>query len=379
MRSICVLCTALLSTALAEPPAPPPHVDLVIAIDVSGSMRGLLDATRAKLWDVVRLLGRAQPQPQIRVGLITYGGKYYDPASGWVRRELDLTGDLDAVSQRLFALSVRGSEEYVARAVQTGVRQMSWDQDPRALKILFVAGNESAEQDPRVTLASALGEARQRGIHVNAIYCGRSEAHDALAWRRVAALGGGEFAAAPDLVGHNASPLASTTPYDAELGRLSRALSNTSVAYGVGGAAKQANQRAQDEGAASGGEQVAASRADFKASGAYDNSDWDAVDALAKNKKAPAGTSESELRNKMAERAELQRRIRDLSGKRDAYLSPPVAAAAPPPATTTAARPTATAARPLAKPAHHSSAAREVDDAFVGTVRKQAESSGFGF
>jgi hypothetical protein len=378
MRSICVLCT-LLSTAFADKT---PQVDLVIAIDVSGSMRGLLDATRVKLWDVVRLLGRAQPQPQIRVGLITYGGKYYDPAAGWVRRELDLTSDLDAVSQRLFALSVRGSEEYVARAVQTATRQMSWSQDPGALKILFVAGNESAEQDPRVRLASALGEARQRGIHVNAIYCGSPAARESIAWRTVAALGGGAFAT----IDHNASPLAAKTPYDGELGRLSRALSDTYVSYGSNGAEHRANQNAQDELAAAGGEGVAASRAGFKASGAYDNSGWDAVDAFAKNKKAPAGTSESELRGKLAEREELQRRIRNLSTKRDAYLATPDAPAAPATAsapTATASAPTATASlpttKPMAKPAHHSAPAKAMDDAFVGTVRKQATDSGYSF
>ena len=65
--------------------------------------------------------------------------------------------------------------------------------------------------------------------------------------------------------------------------------------------------------------------------------------------------------------------IRDLSTKRDAYLSTPVAAA--PAAPATASAPTATA-KPMSK-AHHS--AVELDDAFVGTVRRQATDSGYSF
>jgi hypothetical protein len=373
----------LVLCALAAPAAAQenqPQVDLVIALDVSGSMRGLIDATRVKLWDVVRLLGRAQPQPRVRVGLITFGGKYHDPAAGWVRRELDLTTDLDAVSARLFALQARGSEEYVARTVQTAARAMSWNQDAKTLKILFVAGNESAEQDPQVSLAAALGEARQRGLIVNTIYCGSADKHEALAWRKVAALGAGQFAA----IDHNRSALARVTPYDAEMGRLSRALSHTYVGYGDGARGRSAGQLAADEHAAADGPQVAAARAAAKASKAYDNSDWDLVDAYAHHRavdKLPpdvAVMSESEranyLRARATERQVLQQEISKLSTRRDAYLAVGSAPAPPPPTSTPAPR--AHSARPMGKPAATTAV---MDDAFVGTVRKQAEANGYGF
>jgi von Willebrand factor type A domain len=392
MRTLLVIC-ALSAPAAAQENQP--HVDLVIALDVSGSMRGLIDATRVKLWDVVRLLGRAQPQPRVRVGLITFGGKYHDAAAGWVRRELDLTTDLDAVSARLFALQARGSQEYVARTVQTAAREMSWDQDPKALKILFVAGNESAEQDPRVTLASALAEARQRGLFVNTIYCGRPDEHDAMEWRRVAALGAGEFAS----IDHRQSAVARITPYDAELGRLSLELSHTYVGYGDGAGVRRANQAAEDKRAAADGPQVAAARAAAKATRAYDNSDWDVVDAYARHhsvEKLPpemAAMSDSEragfVRNKLAAREALQQRIRDLSGKRDAFLSvtsspagatvtrsgttTPIATGSAPQPPAPATPPAKSASRPMSKPAGG------MDDAFVGTVRKQAEANGYGF
>src|SRR5205809_7325473 len=87
-------------------------VDLVIALDTSSSMDGLIDSARAKLWDVVNLLATAKPKPVLRVGLISYGNTGYDAQAGWVRKESDLTTDLDGIYAKLFALRTNGGEEY---------------------------------------------------------------------------------------------------------------------------------------------------------------------------------------------------------------------------------------------------------------------------
>lgn len=306
-----------------------PQIDIVIAVDVSGSMRGLIDQTRLKMWDVVRLLGQAKPTPRVRVGLVSFGGKYYDPTAGYVRREIDLTTDLDEVSQRLFALRVQGSQEYVARAVETSTQQMSWSQDSRALKILFVAGNESANQDPRVNLASALRAARQRGIHVNTIFCGNGSSSEALAWRQAATIGGGEFAA----IDHNRSVVAMSSPYDAELSRLSRDLSATYAGAGETAEKRLANMRGQDSLAAKDGTAIAAERAAAKASPAYNNADWDAVDAYHATGRIATSTLPTEIAAQPApkqrawvleqakQRQTLRARIAELADKRGAFLS----------------------------------------------------------
>ncbi len=327
LRPWCVL-TLLAVAAPAAADNQQPKVDLVIALDISGSMRGLIDATRLQLWNAVRMLSRAQPQPVVRVGLITFGGKFTDPAAGWVKRELDLTTDLDAVSDRLFGLTVRGSNEYVARAVQTATREMAWDQAPSTLKILFVAGNESAEQDPRVGLGAALSQARRRGILVNAIYCGEAEARDARGWRVVASIGGGQFAA----IDHTRRIAARVTPYDAQLAALSRELSRTYVAFGAEGKGRASLQVSQDELAKSDGPAAEAERAATKATSAYRNEHWDVLDAWEKSggklREVPAAlkemTEEQRARwvaDRTAERRRVQSRIADLAARRDAWLA----------------------------------------------------------
>ena len=50
----------------------PRAVDVVICLDTSGSMEDLIDAARARVWDVIGELARMQPTPELRVGLLTF-------------------------------------------------------------------------------------------------------------------------------------------------------------------------------------------------------------------------------------------------------------------------------------------------------------------
>ncbi len=337
------------------------HIDLVIALDTSSSMDGLIDAARSKLWDAVNLLAHAQPRPILRVGLISYGNTGYDANVGWVRKDIDLTTDLDSVYAKLFALSTNGGEEYVARAIQTASDDLSWTADGQGqgLRILFVAGNEPANQDPKVSLATALADAHDHHILVNTIYCGSPSAGEAIGWQEVATHSGGEFASIDQ--NHIARV---ATPVDDELTRLSTQLNGTYVAYGAMGQMKASNQAAQDHNAASAGAAAAASRASAKASPMYHAGDWDLVDAVADKKDlrsipaqdlpAPVAAMAPEKREqfvkeKAEERSRISARIAELSKQRDAYL------------------------KKAPKPADG------VDKALSGNLQKEAEKAGYAF
>ena len=342
------------------------HIDVVIALDTSSSMDGLIDAARQKLWDVVNLLGKARPQPLLRVGVIAYGNTHYDARSGWVQKVSDLTTDLDTVYEKLFALRTDGGTEYVARAVNDATRDMQWDQDPHTLKIVFVAGNEPANQDPKIPVESAVQNARSKGIFVNAIYCGSDTAGEAIGWREVARLGAGKYAA----IDQNRRVVINT-PVDGELERLSGELNKTYVGYGRGYKQKAANQVAQDAHAGLLGGGAAASRAQAKATALYRNDDWDLVDARKHGKKdvkeLAADEVPDELRNlsgkdrerylddKAKQRTEMQQKIADLSRKREEYIAGE-------------RKKTATKAGPAS-----------FDDAVTGSIKTEAESAGFAF
>ncbi|HOS94841.1 MAG TPA: vWA domain-containing protein, partial [Armatimonadota bacterium] len=186
--------TARVTPSQPKPVATQP-VDLAICLDTSGSMSGLIDSAKQKLWAVVNELASATPAPDLRVGLIQYGNDGLDPTTGWVERKLGLTSDLDEVYNQLFALTTNGGQEYVARAITLARESMEWSADPRALKIVFVCGNEPATQDPEITVSQACEAAIAHDIIVNSIYCGPPQSDEALGWQEVAKLADGEYGA----------------------------------------------------------------------------------------------------------------------------------------------------------------------------------------
>ena len=253
------------------------QVDVVIALDVSGSMSGLIESAKQRLWDIVNELGRAQPQPELRLAILSYGRPVYGSHTGYVKIDLPFTSDLDAVNETLFAFGTSGGDEYVARVVSTSVNELTWSSDPNALRILFVAGNEAATQDPQISLQQATQAATNAGIVVNTIYCGSDNDRIAAGWRKFATLTNGLYAS----IDQNSAAVANiSTPMDGKLAKLNQELNVTYLAYGAAGKRRRANQLDQDENAGAMSSTAMASRVVTKAGRLYDNSEWDLVDAV---------------------------------------------------------------------------------------------------
>lgn len=340
MRSLCAA-LVLVGLALpakaadAKPEAVVKNIDIVICLDTSNSMDGLIGSAKAKLWDIVNDMAKIKPAPNLRVGLYSYGNDTYDRTKGWVRKDLDLTTDLDELYKKLFALSTRGGTEYVTRVCRDAVAEQKWSEDPKALKVIFVCGNEPASQDPLVKLKEAADKAKEKGVVINPIFCGNADHRDAKDWKEFAALCEGRFAS----INQERGIVAVATPMDKELAELSAKLNDTYVVYGgKDNLAKQQNQAAQDSNAGTAGAGVAAARAVSKASGVYRNDGWDLVDRMKNDAKFDiTKVPEAELCDKMkkmtveervkyvkemAEKRDgIQKQIVDLNKKRDAYVA----------------------------------------------------------
>jgi hypothetical protein len=317
-----------LQTVAAEPR----KIDVVIALDVSTSMDGLIGSAKQRLWDIVNELGRAQPQPDLRLAILSYGNPEYGSESGFVRIDLPFTRDLDAVNKTLFEFTTNGGDEYVARVVDTASKELTWSSEPDALRVLFVAGNEGANQDPQVSALLATEEAASRGIVVNTIYCGSESDEYAVGWRQIAASTNGIFAS----INQDTAAVASiSTPMDEELAALNQDLNDTYVPYGFNGAESHDNQIEQDLVVAEMSAPAMASRTATKASGLYKSESWDLVDAVKSGKSLeevatkdlPAEMQEMEVEErvafvgqKMKKRDQIQGRIQALAGERREYI-----------------------------------------------------------
>jgi hypothetical protein len=339
LSAAALLLSPLAATA-ADPakPTAPRDIDIVICLDVSGSMEGLFNSAKTKLWDIVNDVARAQPTPNLRVGVYSYGHTNYDPHVGWVRKEIDLTTDLDEVYRKLNALTINGGEEYVARVTRDALVQQPWSQDPNALKIIFVAGNEPVDQDKQVKLADVAEIAKAKGVFINTIYCNRGSRGaihpEFQGWKDYAAMAGGKYSC----IDQDRGTVVIAAPQDKEITELNGKLNRTYVAYGRMGGEKSANQSAQDANAAKAGAPALAARAATKAGGLYRNSDWDLVDRLKADpkfdvksvpadelsdemKKMTPEQREEHVKKQLAEREAIQKQITDLNTKRQAYVA----------------------------------------------------------
>lgn len=314
-----------------------PRVQLAILLDTSGSMNGLIAQAKQQLWQIVNEFIAAKQDgkaPRVEVALYQYGNTTSSEKKGWVEQLEPLTQDLDALSEKLFALKTNGGEEYCGWAIRDAVRDLAWDDSSKVYKAIFIAGNEPFTQG-KVKYQESCKAAIERGIVVNTIHCGSEAEGIKGQWRDGAALADGRFL----VIDHNAQVANVVAPQDKEIAELNVKLNTTYFAYGRRGGEGKARQEAQDANAAAAPApaSVTAARIRTKASSNYTNSEWDLIDAV-KEKKADLSKLKDEelpkelrdlapekraefVAEKSAEREELQKRLVTLSTEREKFVA----------------------------------------------------------
>src|SRR5438105_2021973 len=87
------------------PPKPePPTVEVVFALDTTGSMEGLIEGAKRKIWSLVDFIASGQPRPRVRIGLVAYR----DKGDEYVTRFYNLSEDMDAVFEHLSSFRADG-------------------------------------------------------------------------------------------------------------------------------------------------------------------------------------------------------------------------------------------------------------------------------
>ena len=56
----------------AKKPAERPEVEVVFCLDTTGSMGGLIDAAKRKIWAICNQIAGGKPTPRLRVGLVGF-------------------------------------------------------------------------------------------------------------------------------------------------------------------------------------------------------------------------------------------------------------------------------------------------------------------
>src|SRR5258708_30424580 len=98
MAAIAVAATFSTSTAApVERKDSKPQVEVVFCLDTTGSMGGLIEGAKQKIWSIVNQIASGRPAPDIKVGLVAFR----DKGDVYITKVFDLTTDLDEVHKNL--------------------------------------------------------------------------------------------------------------------------------------------------------------------------------------------------------------------------------------------------------------------------------------
>ncbi len=255
---------------ICELPVASAQMQVVFALDVTGSMGSLINAARDKIWSIANSLRQSNSQISLEIGLVAYR----DRGDEFVTKIIDLNHDIDQVFFELNALSANGggdTPESVNQALFDAVNEINWDMSQSTVRTIFLVGDCPPHMDYRkdVPYQETCQQAVNKDIVINTIQMG-TNGQTRMIWEEIASLTRGEF----NNTDMNVNQVAISTPFDEELKRKTLELEKTKTYYGDQTVVKEQVQIKETklEQAAVMTAETSARRADYYNSGGYDDS-----------------------------------------------------------------------------------------------------------
>ena len=334
----------LIGSAFAKPDKPKakkkkPRIEVCFVLDTTGSMGGLIEGAKQKIWSIANEMISSKPTPDIKLGLIGYR----DRGDQYVTQVYDLTDDVDEIYGKLMKFQAQGggdTPESVNQALHESVEKMSWSKSRKVLKIVFLVGDAPPHMDYQddVKYPAVCEMAVKKDLIINTVQCGTMGSTTPI-WKEIAKLAEGDFVA----IQQSGGVVSISTPYDAAIAKCNGKLGSTVCVYGS--AWEQNNALRKNSLALSAPSEAAADRAAFqsnsKLSGASSykviTGDQDLVALFEENKlnwaevdekKLPDNLKkmsqmerEAYLEKQIAERRAVQAELDDLLKKRQTFVT----------------------------------------------------------
>lgn len=326
-----------IDTAVQKHITTKPRIDVVFVLDTTGSMGGLIQTAKEKIWSIATTMASAQQAPEIRIGLVAYR----DRGDTYVTKVVDLSSDLDSVYATLMDFQADGGgdgPESVNKALYDAVHNISWSEQDQAYQVIFLVGDAPPHMDyNEVRYPEIVAAAMNKGIVVNTIQCGDMPM-TVEPWSQIAALSNGEFFQVEQAGG----AVAFNTPFDEKIAELSSELDGTRLYYGTAeekdhmkekvvatekmhaGLSFASRARRAEFNASAGGKTNLLGENELIAAVSDGNVALDELDAdaLPEPMKAMAPAEQAAFVAATAEKREnLQRQIRELSDERGDYIA----------------------------------------------------------
>jgi Mg-chelatase subunit ChlD len=310
-------------------------LEMVFVIDTTGSMGGLINGAKQKIWGIINEVMQKKSHPRVKVGLVAYR----DHSDKYVTKVTPLTTDLDKVYTDLMDYEAAGggdTPEAVGSGLAEGVAKAGWTRArPGLAQIIFLVGDappQRAGNEPDVLAITKAAAAKN--MIVNTIQCGNSGETQRV-WQDIAQKGQGKYFA----IAQDGGVEAITTPYDEQLAELGRKIGGTYVAYGseeVRLKAEAETSGTESKMAANAAPVAQADRALNKAmnkdayrgdllqdieNGKADLSTVNENELPSDLKAMPTPQRAAEVEKRLGERKKIREEILNLSKQRDAYIS----------------------------------------------------------
>ena len=228
---IAILAVFLLGPAASDAPAntAAPRIEVCFVLDTTGSMCGLIEGAKLKIWSIANQMVSARPTPQLKIALLGYR----DRGDEYIVRRYDLSEDIDAVYANLQKFQAGGggdTPESVNQALDEAVSKISWSPDRSVLKIIFLVGDSPPHMDYQddvkyqVTCTAAI----KKDLIINTIQCGANSDTTRI-WQDIANLAEGKSVA----ISQSGDMQLVSTPMDRELSELNVAMGRTLTPYGA--------------------------------------------------------------------------------------------------------------------------------------------------
>ena len=333
LLALLIACSQSLLAKETTPEIKPtkPRIEVCFVLDTTASMSGLIEGAKQKIWSIANEMISAKPTPELKLGLIGFR----DRGDEYVVKSFKLTDDIDSIYAHLREFAAGGggdTPESVNEALAEAIDKMSWSQDRKVLKIVFLVGDapphmdyENAPKYPDLCRAAA-----KKDLIINTVQCGGMTETTPI-WKEIAKLSEGSYAA----IAQSGNMAVVSTPMDDDLAKLNKRMGATLIPYGDAEMRREVGAKqavAESAPAAAAADRLsynARTRKSVQGAG-------ELLDALANNElkleavdqeKLPAEfqkLSRKEMEARIAktreERATVQKEIDDVSKKRDAYI-----------------------------------------------------------
>jgi hypothetical protein len=322
-----------LSAAVAKP-----TVEVAFVLDTTGSMGGLIEGAKRKIWSIATAIVDSNPDADIRMGLVAYR----DIGDDYVTKTFDLTTDIQDLYANLLELKARGGGDWpesVNEALDITVNKLHWTLSGDVKRIVFLVGDAPPHMDyaQDTKYPVTLAVAKQRDIIVNAVLAGDARDTERV-WRDIAQNGNGRFIPIPQDGGQ---VVIIETPYDDDIIILQKQINGTVIPYGPRALQKRTEdktrQLSQFAAAAPASEMASYLNKRAKVSSEAITGDGDLVsdvaagrqkldalknDELPDNLRAMAPEQRiDELNKQMQQRHELNQKLAALVAKRDKFVA----------------------------------------------------------